>query len=123
MIKGIPVRVPIFSRYHLMVFFNPSRKEVWALNPNSGKALFVSSILRGWPSGLVRSQMIRPLKPVNSMINSASSFWASRRLKLRYSLDGGREGGEGVACEKFLFKAFIFDYTDLKNLENGLETE
>jgi hypothetical protein len=44
-------------------------------------------------------------------------------LKLRHSRYGGRGESEEAALEKFLSKAFIFDYTDLKNLENGSETE
>ena len=51
-----------FSSYQAMVFCNPSRKSVFAWKPNSCLALVVSSIRRGWPSGLVASQVIFPLK-------------------------------------------------------------
>ena len=46
--------VYLIETYQLMVFFKPSLKGVWALNPNSVSALLVSSIRLGWPSGIPR---------------------------------------------------------------------
>jgi len=53
--------LPLWPTYQSIVFFSPSSKPTLALNPNSFSALDTSSILLGWPSGLVVSQIIFPL--------------------------------------------------------------
>jgi hypothetical protein len=44
-----------------------------ALNPNRCCARLVSSMRRGWPSGLVRSKVNDPVNPVSYASSSASS--------------------------------------------------
>src|SRR5882724_3519701 len=61
-------------RYQAIVRFKPSRKFVWARNPNACSARDVSRLRRGWPSGFVVSQTSRPLKPVSSAISSTNSL-------------------------------------------------
>ena len=60
--------------YHSIVFFSPASKLVLAWKLNSVLAFVVSSILLGWPSGLVVSHIMRPLKPVSFTIRSTRSF-------------------------------------------------
>ena len=49
-------------------------KGVLALKPNSWCALVVSSMRRGWPSGLVVSQKMLPLKFIKSTSKETKSF-------------------------------------------------
>src|ERR1043166_415013 len=58
--------------YHSIVRTRPLRKSVVAEKPNV-RALDTSRLLRGWPSGLVRSNTSRPRKPLSSPISSARS--------------------------------------------------
>lgn len=57
-----------------MVFFIPSSKLIFALNPNSFSALVVSSRRLGCPLGFFLSQMILPLNLVNLAINFTKSL-------------------------------------------------
>ena len=62
--------VCLVERYQLTVSLKPSSSGVLALKPNSFSALEVLSIRLGWPSGLLLSQIISPLKPVWRAIKS-----------------------------------------------------
>ena len=44
--------VYLVETYQLIVFFNPSEKDVLALNLNSLSAFVVFSIRLGWPSNI-----------------------------------------------------------------------
>ena len=66
-------QIPECFRYDSIVSFSPFSNGIRALKPKNSWALFVSSDRRGWPSGLVGSQMNFPRKPVISPISSARS--------------------------------------------------
>jgi len=51
-----------------MVLLNPSLKGVKAEKLNFCKAQVVSSMRRGWPSGLDVSHVINPLNPINTIM-------------------------------------------------------
>jgi len=57
-----------------MVLLRPSSNFVLALKPNSFSAFVTSNIRRGWPSGLVLSHNIFPLKAVNLAIRATRSL-------------------------------------------------
>src|SRR5712691_4301107 len=95
--------------YQRMVSRKPSRNAVEDRNPNSFQARSTLSLLRGWPSGLVRSQTTSPSKPGRSTTKPTRSLieipWELAMLTGSPHLD---RGSLGIAC----FEAFADERRD-----------
>lgn len=77
-----------WDSYQSIVVFKPCSSVVWAVNPISFSARVTSRQRRGWPSGLLASQMILLVKLLRRAINSVRFFMVISRPLPRFMGSG-----------------------------------